>query len=175
MSRENMWNHHQWYVIHTNPKQEDRAERNLRAWQVETFNPKIRTCRRNQYTGAPVYTVKPLFPSYIFARFKVGEQFHKVRFTRGVHDVVSFGDYPTPVPDDMIAIIKSRVGDDGLVRIGGDFRPGERVVVSDGPLKSFTGVFEQEIKADERVSILLETVSYQARAVVNKQLIRRIR
>src|ERR1044072_7426163 len=106
MSRENMWNHLQWYVIHTNPKQEDRAECNLRAWQVETFNPKIRTCRRNEFTGEPVYSVKPLFPRYFFARFKVNELFHKVRFTRGVHDVVSFGDYPTAVHDDMIAIIK---------------------------------------------------------------------
>jgi transcription antitermination factor NusG len=99
---------------------------------------------------------------------------HKVRFTRGVYDVVSFGHYPTPVDDEIIAIIKSYVSDDGLVRIGADFRLGDKVVVSDGALKGFTGIFEQEIKADERVKILLETVSYQAHAVLNKQLIRRI-
>ena len=101
--------------------------------------------------------------------------FHKVRFTRGVYDVVNFGDYPTPVDDEIIAIIKSYISDDGFVMIGADFRPGEKVVVSDGALKGFTGIFEQEIKADERVMILLETVSYQAHAVLNKQLIRRIK
>ena len=34
-----------WYAIHTHPKQENRAESNLQAWNVETFIPRIRDCR----------------------------------------------------------------------------------------------------------------------------------
>jgi transcriptional antiterminator RfaH len=174
MNNENNWNIPRWYVIHTNPKQEDRAELNLRAWQVETFNPRFRSCRYNEYTGEPIYTVKPFFPRYIFARFKVEDLFHKVRFTRGVSEIVTFGDYPSAIDDDIINIIKSQIGDDGLVRIGEKLRPGDRVMLNNGPLKNFTGIFKWEMKDASRVMILLETVSYQARVVVNKQLLRRL-
>jgi len=34
-----------WYVIYTHPKQEERVDKNLRAWQVETFFPKIKERR----------------------------------------------------------------------------------------------------------------------------------
>src|ERR1043166_9166696 len=55
----------QWYVVHTNPKQEERADSNLRAWGVETLHPKLKTRRFNEFTGAPTVTTKPLFPRYI--------------------------------------------------------------------------------------------------------------
>src|SRR5689334_16613864 len=81
----------QWYVVHTNPKQEERADSNLRAWGVETLHPKLKTRRFNEFTGAPTVTTKPLFPRYIFAKFNAREQLAKISFTRGVHYVVSFG------------------------------------------------------------------------------------
>ncbi len=57
----------QWYVVYTNPKQEGRADSNLRAWGVETLHPKLQARRYNEFTGAPTVTTKPLFPS-IFLR-----------------------------------------------------------------------------------------------------------
>ncbi len=44
-----------WYAIQTKPKQESRAECNLRAWNVETFVPKIRERRFNLAFGKPTY------------------------------------------------------------------------------------------------------------------------
>ena len=86
----------QWYVVHTNPKQEERADSNLRAWGVETLHPKLKTRRFNEFTGAPTVTTRPLFPRYIFAKFNAREQLAKISFTRGVHYVVSFGDNDPP-------------------------------------------------------------------------------
>ena len=57
-----------WYVLHTHPKQENRAESNLLSWNVETFVPRYKTRRRNQFKSNPGYTVRPLFPGYIFVR-----------------------------------------------------------------------------------------------------------
>jgi hypothetical protein len=34
-----------WYVIQTKPKQEDRADLNLRAWKIETFAPTLKERR----------------------------------------------------------------------------------------------------------------------------------
>jgi transcriptional antiterminator RfaH len=86
-----------WYVTHTHPMQEERAGSNLRVLGIPTFNPKIRKLRYNQFAIAPNYVVKPLFPRYIFAQFRMDNLYHKVRFTRGIYNVVSFGEGPTPI------------------------------------------------------------------------------
>lgn len=163
-----------WYVIHTNPKQEERCEANLSAWHVETFNPKLRERQYNQFTGKPTFIIKPLFPRYLFARFRVEECIQQIRFTRGVHSIVSFGDGPTPVDDEIINAIKSRIGGDGFVRTGSDFKPGDKLVIGDGALKGFMGVFEREMKESNRIMVLLTAVSYQAHIVMEREGVKRV-
>jgi len=155
-----------WYAIHTNPKQENRAEWNLQAWNVETFFPKIRDCRFNEFTGEPFYFIKPLFPGYLFARFALNNLLHKVRFTRGVHSVVCIGSDPAPVDDRVIEIIAAQIDATGFVKIDADLEPGARVLVQAGPFKSLTGIFEREASAADRIKILLDCVSFQARVEV---------
>ena len=163
-----------WFVIRTNPRQEERADSNLKAWNVETFAPRMRERRYNQFTQEPSHAVKPLFTGYIFARFDLTSLFHKVRFTRGIHSIVGFGGGPAPVDDDIIAIIKSRMDRDGFVRMEDDVKPGDAVVIRDGPLKDFTGIFERETKDADRVMILLNVVSYQAHVECDRALLKRI-
>ena len=162
-----------WYVIHTHPKQEDRAESNLRVLGVSIFNPKIRVCRYHQFSSIPTYWTKSLFPRYIFAQFKISDLYHKVRFTRGVYSVVSFGDGPTPISEEIIALMKSNINEDGFVRVNEKIRPGDRVMITDGPLKNFAGIFEREMKDSDRIRILLESVSYQAHIEVDIDVIKR--
>ncbi len=162
-----------WYVLQTKPKQETRAYNNLTAWNVETFNPKIKEWRRNNFTGKLTLVVKPLFTNYIFARFRADRLLHKVCFTRGVHRVVSFGNAPKAVDDEIIALLHSREDADGFIRTEDEFVEGDRVVIKDGPLKDFVGVFQKEMKAPARVDILLSTVSYQAHVQIEKGRIRK--
>jgi transcriptional antiterminator RfaH len=163
----------QWYVVHTNPKQEDRADSNLRSWGIETLLPKLKTRRVNEFTGALTYLTKPLFPGYMFARFNARKQLAKISFTRGVHHVVSFGGEPTPVEDEIIAIISERIDENGFVKIGDELKQGDKVVIKAGPLKDFEGVFERELNDSERISVLLTTINYQGRVVVNRDLLER--
>ena len=173
MSNENVGGYAQWYVLQTKPRQEDRADSNLTAWNIETLTPKLRERRSNPYTGIPMYVIKPLFPRYIFAKFNLSDSFHKVRFTRGVNDIVTFGDGPVPVDDEMIALIRCRMDKDGFVRIGETLNPGDRVVVKDSPLGNFAGVFERDIHESDRVMILLQTVSYQVHVCVGREFVRK--
>lgn len=46
-----------WYAIHTKPNQENRAEHNLRSWNVETFAPKFRRRCYRRYNGAETYVI----------------------------------------------------------------------------------------------------------------------
>jgi transcriptional antiterminator RfaH len=162
-----------WYAIHTHPKEEDRATNNLNAWNVETFNPKVRERRLNPFTGAPIYEKRPLFPRYIFARFDAGTLLSKIIFTRGVRRVVSFGNGPIPVEDEIINFIKERMGEDGLIDLGEEFKTGDLVTVQDGLLGELSGIFEREIKGTDRVRILLNAINYQASIVIPKEHVRK--
>jgi transcriptional antiterminator RfaH len=161
-----------WYVIHTHPKQEDRASNNLAVLGVPTFNPKIQERRYSQFGSAPAYVVKSLFPRYVFAKFKINDLYHKVRFTRGVYSVISFGGSPTPVNKEIIMLIQSNIKDN-FVRTGEEIRPGDKVIIKDGPLKNFAGIFEREMKDTDRVRLLLETVSYQAHIEIERDLVKK--
>ena len=163
-----------WYVIYTKPQQESRAESNLRAWNIETFAPKIREPRYNEFTGKPTYVTKPFFPRYIFARLSAGVMPHRAGFVRGVQSVVGFGAGPVPVDEEMIKIIRARVGDDGLVKIGEPLAPGDRVTVDGGPVRDLIGIFEREVSAGERVHILLAAAKYQCHLSVQREAVRKV-
>jgi|SRR5215471_3794065 len=163
-----------WFLIHTNPRQEDRTVSNLRAWNVETFAPQIREWSYNKFTGIRTSAVKPLFSRYVFARFDLYRHYHKVRYSRGVHDVVSFGDAPQQVDDAIVELIRARTGKDGFVMIGPDFNAGDAIVVVGGALKNLTGVFERDMKDSERVVVLLDAISFHARLEIDRNLIRKV-
>lgn len=143
-----------WYVVSTRPRQERRAERNLLAWNVDTFSPRLKG------GGArPGAANGPLFPGYIFARFDAAVMLNKIRFTRGVNEVVCFGGRAAPVEDDVIEIIRRRQDEDGNVLIGE--RPRDAApppAAAGGALKSFAAMFERPHGERERVDVLLATV-----------------
>ncbi len=163
-----------WYVIQTQRKQEQRAEDNLRAWMVETFYPKLKEARYNRYTGQRADIIKPLFPSYIFARFKARALLHKIHFTRGVSKVVNFGSGPASVDDEVLSLLKENLEQDGYIRFQNELKKGDKVVVNDGPLKDFSGIFEREMPASQRVSILLSTANYQGHLVVDRRFVAKV-
>lgn len=161
-----------WYAIRTHSKQENRAESNLKAWNVEIFLPRIRDCRFNEYTYEPSYFIKPLFPGYLFARFELNNLFNKVRFTRGVHSVVSIGNAPVSVDDSVIEIIAAQIDDEGFVKIGVALEPGAKVLIQAGPFKGLTGIFEREANAADRIKILLDCVCFQAHIEVESKYVK---
>lgn len=163
-----------WYVIKTQPKQETRAECNLRAWGINTFHPKISERSTNPFTGLMSYVVKPLFSRYIFAQFDVNSTYRRVCFTRGVHSVVNFGSGPVSVGEEIIKLIQSRVGEDGLVKLDNKVNPGDQVMIDSGPLRHMVGVFQHDIKGTDRVAILLTAISYQGRVIIERDVVKKI-
>ena|SRR5215813_5807523 len=163
-----------WYAVHTHPKQEDRVDNNLSALGIETLAPRIKKRQYNNFTNEVIYKVKPFFPGYVFARFDAVKLLHKVRLTRGVHSVVCYGTAPALVDSWIIATIQSRIGEDGYVKIGKSLNPGDEVIIEGGQLKDFRGIFERETGDVDRVMILLQTVSYQAHLVIEKEILKKV-
>jgi transcriptional antiterminator RfaH len=144
-----------WYVVRTKPKQEQRAEMNLCRMGLQVLFPKLWEGPSLHDPRRPI-GVTPLFDGYIFARFDAAVWLSKVRNTRGVHAVVGFGESATPVEDSVIDLIRARIHDDGFVHV--TMQPGQAVEIVDGPLQSFAGVFERELRREDRVLILLTAI-----------------
>lgn len=160
-----------WYAVRTKPKQEDRANSNLREGQVQTFTPKIKEFRPSG--SGSKYVTKPLFTSYIFARFKA-IRLHDVNYTRGVQNVVSFGSNPISIDDRIINLMKSQAAENGFICLDQEFKLGDEVRVNFGPLKDFIGIFDRNIKSTDRVKILLNTLNYQSSLLIDRNLVERV-
>jgi transcriptional antiterminator RfaH len=161
-------------VVHTHPKQEDRTSDNLLAWGIQILTPKLRVKKYNQFSGKVTQLAKPLFPGYIFSRFRFNELYHKIRFTRGVHSLVSFNNEPVPVDDEIIDVVRSKMGGDGFVKNFEQLQAGDEVVINDGRFQNFYGVFEREMSDSDRVRILLNTVNFQAHIVVDRMVVMKV-
>lgn len=152
-----------WFVAQTKPRQEDRAEANLRTLGIETFLPRTKEPARRRSRGV---RIAPFFPSYLFVKGEVLERLHQITYTRGVQRMLGNVEGPQPIDSGVIESIRQRIGDDGLVRIDRSFKPGDAVRVTDGPLEDFNGVFQCYRKPAERAEILLRTVTGSFRVVV---------
>jgi transcriptional antiterminator RfaH len=174
MNNRKTWNDLCWYLVQTHPRQEDRAESNLKSFGIETLAPRFKDRRRNLYTGEVTLYAKPLFPSYIFAKFIASDLYQKVRYTRGIRRLVSFGDSQTVVDEEIIAMIQSRIGEDGFARMDEYLKQGDKVIIEGGPLRTFAGIFEREMNGADRVRILLLTVTYQAHVEIERGMVKKI-
>jgi len=176
MNNHKAWNDLSWYLLQAYHKHEDRAEGNLKSLGIEILAPKVEERRYNYCTGAITRHAKPLFPGYLFAKFRASDLYHKVRYTRGVRQLVSFGDFPTVIDEEIITMIQSRIREDGFARVDTDedLKPGDQVVIRDGPLKTFAGVFERQMKGADRVRILIQTVSYQAHVEIERDMVKKV-
>ena len=166
------WSIANWYVIYTKPKQEDVAAANVQRLGFEVLLPKIK--RDSAASGTPPMAAKALFSRYLFARFCPLGHLNSIRYARGVHSVVSAGTTPLPLDEAIIESLRKRIGEDGCVRVDRrTFTPGDLVVVREGPLKGWMGVFERDLSDRERVQILLHTLEYQGRVCIDKLCLER--
>src|SRR3546814_14474988 len=67
-----------------------------------------------------------------------------VNGTRGVIGLVMFGETPIPVPEAVIAEIRSREDETGYIRLNPPgFRPGQALRIVDGPMADTAAIFEE--------------------------------
>jgi transcriptional antiterminator RfaH len=145
-----------WYVVRTKPGAEHRANTNLLNQEIETFLPLYKT---QQYrAGKRVQKIRPLFTSYLFARFDPGSHYDQVKWTRGVSKVLGSGEGPVPISEGVIHLIRERLGEDHLIRLEEELKEGDAVRVTSGPLKDLMGVFQKKMSNRGRVRILLSLI-----------------
>jgi transcription elongation factor/antiterminator RfaH len=162
-----------WHIIQSKPHQEERVEAQIRELtEIEVYAPRIEV--RAVRGAAKVTVVKPLFPSYLFARLDLPEEWKLITFTRGVTRILGGWEQPRPVDDAVVAAIRERENKKDRLIHYYRFRPREAVVVRAGPLKDLYGIFERYVDEGARVRILLSLVGYQAAVELEAELVAKV-
>ena len=164
-----MWDA-RWYLIHCKARQEDVAELNLRRLGVGTFCPRFRSLKG---TGSKAQgEAEVLFPGYLFIKVDMSTEYRKVTYAHGVLRVVKFGAAPAVVEEKIIESIRERVHN-GLVVLprSSSLKSGQIVHIKRGPFCGFEGFFEKELNGAQRVALLMKTVAFQGRMVVDKNCV----
>lgn len=154
-----------WYVAHTRPMAEARAREHLVNQGFEAWLPEYRKLRR--HARRTDHVLRPLFPRYLFVHLDLdAERWRSVLGTAGVQHLVG-GDPPTPLPDAVIAHLKARVDEEGLVPVSPalSLKSGDAVRIAEGPLADLEGIF-LDIDDKDRVAILLSLMGRSLRVHV---------
>ena len=142
-----------WYLVHTQPNSERKAELNLQMQGFAAFLPQIEKTIRH---ARRLKTVRrPLFPRYLFVRLDIGrDRWLSVNGTIGVSRLFAQEGQPVAVP---IGIVESLLAhsDAGLTRLDRLLAEGQRVRIVSGPLADFTATVLR-LGARRRVDVLLE-------------------
>lgn len=161
-----------WYLIHTKIRQERVALENLERQGFECFLPLIRAEKLRR--GALQVVQEPLFSRYLFIRLGTGlesQSWAPIRSTVGVIRLVTFGQTPAKIEDELIADLQVKT-DSAEVQLR-HFEPGEQVVVTDGPFVGVEAIY-QMADGESRVMVLLNILSKQVKMSVPPASIRKV-
>ncbi|WP_067563850.1 transcriptional activator RfaH [Halofilum ochraceum] len=151
-----------WYLVHTKPARETTAAEHLERQGFAAFLPRIR--RQIRHAGRWRERVEAMFPRYLFVRLDTDvDNWAPINATIGVSRLVRFGNRPSVVPAGLIEDLRARADGENIVAIesAGEFQPGRRVRVVDGPFAGLEGIVQAK-SARDRVDLLLAIVGQGA-------------
>ena len=140
----------EWYVVHCYSGMETRVKRNLEH-RIESMNMDDRIFAVIVPTeeqielkdGERRVVERRVFPGYILVQMVLDdESWSVVRNTPGVTGFVGIGNRPTPLSAAEVEHIMSRI-EAGQPRIQVDFKPGDKVRITEGAFADFHGTVEE--------------------------------
>ena len=152
-----------WFLAHTLPKSECKAEMHLRAQGFRTYLPQINKTIRHARQFRDVRA--PLFPRYIFLILDLSrDRWLSVRSTIGVAALFTNEDRPVPVPAGVVEGIIAR--SDGNV-ISAELTKGQSVRIVSGPFANLVGTLER-LDAAGRTRVLLEIMGTSVPVAIHR-------
>ena len=153
-----------WFLVHTKPRQEVRALENLESQGITAFCPRVYVEKLSK--GKRKVSREVLFPNYLFVNYdQTNQSALSVSYTRGVNRIVSFGDRPAQVPQQLIEQLRERFAEDSSNLISNLPEQGDQLQIVDGPYRGLNAVFSQ-IDGDSRAVVLLTILKQKVRAVL---------
>ena len=143
-----------WFVVHTLPHQERRAQIQLGNQSYRTFLPKREKTIRHARKLTTV--VAPFFPRYMFIILDPEhDQWRPITGTIGVAGLVMQGDRPHPVPPGIVETLVASTGPNGLLQLRPQLKVGDPVRLTQGPFAEYLGTLDR-LDDSGRVRVLLD-------------------
>jgi transcriptional antiterminator RfaH len=162
-----------WYVIHTKPRQEQRALNNLQQQGYQCYLPMIAIEKISRERLNVIE--EPLFPRYLFISLdasRYGQNWSPIRYTWGVSGLVCFGSEPAKINSGLINLLRQQ--EQGLSedpqRL---FSAGESLLVADGPFAGLQAIY-QMASGENRAMVLIELMGKSAQMQIAPASLRKI-
>jgi len=149
-----------WYALRSKPRKEEVVWRQVRTQGFDAFYPRLRV----QPVNPRSRIWRPYFPGYLFVKADINDVgLSAFQWMPHALGLVSFGDEPAIVPDNLIFAIQKRV--DEIASVGGELfdglKRGDRILISDGPFVGYEAIFDARVPGSERVRVLLQLLNNQ--------------
>lgn len=155
-----------WFVAQTLHRRERLAALHLGAQRFRVFLPRFRKTVRHARRLREV--VAPVFPGYIFLVLDTErDRWRSINATFGVARLISARGRPVPVPGGTVEAMFAAMDPAGLIRLGGELKPGQAVRVVAGPFAGGLGVLER-LDGRERVRVLLQIMGGEAPFIMDR-------
>jgi transcriptional antiterminator RfaH len=145
-----------WHIVQCKTHREFVAQENLERQGYETFFPVVASDKRR----FKFRQFESMFPSYGFLNLHAGiDDFHPVKSTIGVVNIVRFGLWLAVIPDKIITDLKAY--DAGIKT---DYAPGDAVRIRTGMLQGREGYVKTILSAkrDRRIIVLMDLAGQSA-------------
>ncbi len=155
-----------WYVIHTRPRQEERALENLTRQGYKAWMPwlEVEKLRGGRITKV----IEPMFSRYLFIQLdQVTTNWGPIRSTLGVSKLVTFGNQAASISDEFVEMLQRTPLQDSKHIL----KQGDEVEIMQGPLKGVKGIFDQH-DGELRAMILIELINQSHKVQVSMQELR---
>ena len=152
----------QWYVVYTKPNGEDIACSHLRLKGLDVFFPQLflpESLRKRK-------RIIPLFPSYLFVRIQIFEEYHYVAWCPGVKRFVAFNSIPVPLDANVVKYLMQQANPDGIIKASSKLKVGEEVLINSGPFEGLIGIIKEPPNAKGRLMVLMDLLSRQVQVEV---------
>ena len=151
-----------WYVVYSKTHKEDLAKDSLALKGLNVFLPRLlfpQSLKKRR-------RIVPLFPSYLFVRFRVSREYHHVIWCPGVKRVVSFCNMPAPVDERVIEFLMQQATSDGIITGSSNLKVGGEVQIRGGPFDGLIGILQDPPNGGKRVKVLMKLLSREVKVEV---------
>ena len=151
-----------WYVVYSKPRREEFAQMHLCSKGLEVFFPRLAI----PHGQSGQHQLIPLFPNYLFVRLQLPEEYSYALWSPGVKTIVSFNGVPAPIGEEIIAFLRKKSVQEGIIMGHSSLTVGQEVRIAGGPLDGLLGIIQHPPDARGRVGVLMQLLSRQVKVEV---------